>query len=439
VRLSRSPSPSSQRHRGSGATRREPSRLRRGAGATAVVVRALAALAAVGLAVSCARSPDPWRGVDPALRTAIAEIEAGRRTTPLVEQPEPGADAKVTFLVKSADGTVPRVVSDVTGWGESPDDSSFDLDIGTMTRIGFTDWYRLDTRVAARARIEYLVVHGRTDYREDPNNPRRAWEREGEGNSEAVTPDYVAPPELTDPPTSPAGREVEGVLDSRALGRPRRVLAYLPPSYRDGGAYPVAVFHGGWGVARQGGAPRILDWLIAHREIEPIVALFLESHLPGETDNHEGEPMRTFLCREAPEWLRSRYGVSPRADEWAVLAISYGAKDAVDAALAPDGTYGRLGLLIPGRRLKPSDLETFTRQGTRRLRVAILAGRYDQANIATARGARDALVDAGHAVDYIEVPEGHNPSTWRNHLRDVLVSLFGIREPEAGRPQPVRH
>ena len=60
-----------------------------------------------------------------------------------------------------------------------------------------------------------------------------------------------------------------------------------------------------------------------------------------------------------------------------------------------------------------------------RLRVAILAGRYDHANLPTARGLRQALTDAGHAVNYTEVPEGHSAVTWRNHLRDVLVSLFG--------------
>jgi hypothetical protein len=35
-------------------------------------------------------------------------------------------------------------------------------------------------------------------------------------------------------------------------------------------------------------------------------------------------------------------------------------------------------------------------------------------------------MEAGHAVDFIEVPEGRNPPTWRNHLSDVFVSLFGI-------------
>ena len=39
---------------------------------------------------------------------------------------------------------------------------------------------------------------------------------------------------------------------------------------------------------------------------------------------------------------------------------------------------------------------------------AILAGRYDSANTSTARNARQVLADAGHEVEYIEVPEGHN-------------------------------
>ena len=399
---------------------------------TTAALKPAALIAIFGVAVSCARGPDAPDAADRALETTIAEIEAGRATTPLVAQPSPGSDATVTFLVQSADGRAPRIVSDVTGWGESPDDSAFDLTIGTMAQFGSTDWWWLETRVAPRARIEYLVVHGETDYRIDPNNPRRAWSRGGHDISELVTPDYLPPRELADPPATPGGRTVEATIDSHALGAPRRVLVYLPPGYRDDGTYPVAVFHSGRGVAREGQAPRVLDWLIAHREIEPIVGLFLDSHLAGDADNHEGRPMRSFLTEEAPAWLAARYGVTARADGWAVLAISYGAKDALDAALAPAQAYGRLGLLIPGRRLTSADLEGFTRQPSRRLRVAILAGRYDQANLATARKARQALADAGHAVEYIDVPEGHNPTTWRNHLRNVLVSLFGDRSARHG-------
>ena len=371
-------------------------------------------------------------GPGPAIEDAIEEIEAGRATTPVVVQPTPGSEATVTFLVRSADSQTPRIVSDVTGWGESPDDSTFDLTIGTMTRVGTTNWYRLTTQVAPRSRIEYLVAYGETDYRVDPHNPRRAWSPGGHAISELVTRDYQPPKELADPPASPGGRTVEATIESRALGAPRRLLVYLPPGYRDGGNYPVAVFHSGGGVVREGQAPRVLDWMIAHREIEPIVGLFLDSYLAGDPDNHEGPPLRGFLTEEAPEWLASRYSVSTAADEWAILAQSYGAQDALDAALASAQVYGGVGLLIPGRRLTPADLEAFAQQQGRRLHVAILAGRYDQANIATAHSTRQTLADAGHQVEFIEVPEGHNPSTWRNHFRDVLVSLFGAPDVRPG-------
>ncbi len=399
---------------------------------TAAALNTVALIAVLGATVSCARGPGPPGTADRALESAIVEIEAGRATTPLIVQPAPGSDTTVTFLVKSNEAQLPRIVSDVTGWGESPDDSTFDFTIGAMTQLGSTDWFHLETRVAPRARVEYLVVHGETDYQVDANNPRRAWSRSGHAISELVAPDYLPPRELADPRATPGGTSVEATIDSHALGAPRRVLVYLPPGYRDDGAYPVAVFHSGWGVAHEGQAPRVLDWLIARREIKPMVGLFLESYLAGDDDNHEGPPLRAFLTEEAPAWLAARYGVAANADEWAVLAISYGALDALDAALAPAQAYGRLGLLIPGRRLTPADLEAFAQLPGRRLHAAILAGRYDQANLATARNAHKALTDAGHAVEYIEVPEGHNTTTWRNHLGDVLVSLFGARNARPG-------
>jgi enterochelin esterase-like enzyme len=385
-------------------------------------------VAAAMFAVSCDDLRDAPATTDRALETVIADIEAGLVTTPIVEQPAPGTDATVTFLVHSADGQTPRIVSDVTGWGESPDDSYFDLSIGTMVRVDSDDWFQLETRVAPRARIEYLVVHGETDYRVDPNNPRRAWSRGDYEMSEFVTPDYVPPPELADPPVTPIGSSSEYSIDSRALGAPRRAIVYLPPGYRADGTYPVAVFHSGWGVAREGQATRILDWLITRGLIQPIVGLFLESYLPGDVDNHEGPPLRSYLSDEAPAWLAAHASVSTDADDWAVLAISYGAQDALDAALAPNHAFGRLGLLIPGRRLTPTKIEEIVGHGGHRLCVAILAGRYDQANLTTAQNAAQALTDAGHAVDLIEVPEGHNPTTWRNHLSNVFVSLFGERK-----------
>ena len=96
-------------------------------------------------------------------------------------------------------------------------------------------------------------------------------------------------------------------------------------------------------------------------------------------------------------------------------------------ALDNPNAFDRVGLLIPGRRITPTTSGRSARSSESPLRFAILAGRYDHANLPTARGLRQALADAGHAVSYTVVPEGHSAVTWRNHLRGVLVPLFGER------------
>ncbi len=381
-------------------------------------------------------------GAGTSLEAAIAQVEAGRKTTPLVREPTAAGDVTVTFLAKSPNGQVPRLVSDVTGWGENAADNTFDFNIGRMTRVGRSDWYSLDARVARAARVEYLVVHG-TDYRLDPYNPRQAKRHGGGRASEFVTPGYQPPEEFADSPDVPAGKIAEAVIESRAFGGWRRVIVYTPPGYRQDGAYPLAVFQYGVSLASNAVVPpvpdgrllrppiepdvppRMLDHLIARRAIEPIVAVFVESRRLGDTRTYTDAAMRAFLTRDVLAWVASRYGVSRNADKRAILAISYGAKDGLDAAVTAPGAFGRLGLLIPGRRvaLEP-DLITKAAQADHRLRVTILAGLYDHANLPTASRLRQTFADGGHRLDYIEVAEGHSPMTWRSHMQEVVVSLF---------------
>ena len=75
----------------------------------------------------------------PALASVIADVEAGRRSTPIVGEPTPDGNTIVTFLARRAGRRVPRIVSDVTGWGERGD-GTFDAGVGTMRRVGRTDW-----------------------------------------------------------------------------------------------------------------------------------------------------------------------------------------------------------------------------------------------------------------------------------------------------------
>jgi enterochelin esterase-like enzyme len=279
--------------------------------------------------------------------------------------------------------------------------------------------------VALRARIEYQIAYGQTDYRLDPYNPRRSVGPEvgGAAASEFVMPGYVPPPEFAGPRPSPAG-----VLSDAPVEGPCRAIVYAPAGHQSATGYPLAAFLD----MRSGPISRVLDWLIAQREIEPVLAVFVGPRSPGD-ERCSGAPARTFIDGKLLTWLASKHGATGSADRHAILAISYGAKDALDIALGSPAAFGRLGLLIPGRRIGQADIEAIAEHRDHRLSVAILAGRYDHANLPTARAVRKALADAGHIVNYTEVPEGHTAVTWRNHLRVVLVSLFGSSGQGAGR------
>jgi hypothetical protein len=208
-----------------------------------------------------------------------------------------------------------------------------------MTRVGRTDWYSLQANVAPRARIEYLIADGPADYRLDPHNPRQSAgpQRGGLPASEFVTSGYLPPPEFADPPASPAGLITEATVERPILGGSCRLIVYTPPGYRDDGEYPVAVFLD----LRSRQVSRVLDWLIAHQAIEPIVAVFVGPASRGN-DHFTGAPMRTFLTDELPTWMTSRYGVSRSVGKRAIIGISFGAKDALNAAVSSGGGRQRV-------------------------------------------------------------------------------------------------
>lgn len=355
------------------------------------------------------------------LMTAIQAVEAGTRTSPLIgDQPRRGMPT-VTFLAKADGKDVPRIISDVTGWGERAD-GNFDFNVGKMKRVGATDWYSLETKVEPYARIEYLITYGVGDLRLDPHNPNKV-QRAGGPASELTMPGYVPPQEFVDPPVRPAGKVTDAILTSQVLGSDaRQVIVYTPPGYKDGGFYPMAVFEDGALMVNTGQAPRVLDWLIAHDAIEPIVAVFVEPK--SRTDDfRRGAPMQKFITGDVLPWVAEHFSVTRDAGERAIIGVSAGARAALNTASSSIESFNRLGLLMPA--IDQNDIDTIPQREHRRLRVSVVAAHYDQLYLASARSVQLMVADRGHAVDFVEVPEGHSTATWRTHLRTVLISLFG--------------
>lgn len=398
--------------------------------AHAPAVTALGCALAFTVALAGGGSAAVPAGIDGASRdlTAIvADVEAGRRTTPVVGAVLPGGDVPVTFLARRSRGRAPRIVSDVTGWGERPD-GTFDAEAGRMTPVGRTGWYSLEVRVAPAARVEYQIAYAVGDHEHDPYNPRRV---DSPPASEFVTPGYESPAALAGPPALPVGELRAVVVESRALGRGRDVVVYVPPGLPPVDR-PLVVFLD----RRATRVARVLDWLVEHGSVEPFVAAFVGLDPPGDGAS-SAAAHRAFLVEELPAWLAAHEGTARDEGRRGIVAISFAAKDALDAAGSRAG-YGRLGLLIPGRRITPGDIAALRTVIRAPLRVSILAGQYDLANVETARHLRRALTGAGHDVAYREVPEGHSPRTWLHHLDGVLTDLFPPRSLQGPEPRSRR-
>ena len=346
---------------------------------------------------------------------SLALIERGELAVPVVR------GQTVTFYAQGDGGLSPRLVSDLTGWGERAD-GTFDFAVGKMHQLAGTNWFSLTANADRTARIEYLFSYGAGDYRLDPRNPRKA-PRVGGDASEVVMPGYVAPREFAEPPVAPAGKIAETTVPGEIVRR-RRVIVYTPPGYDRAKKYPLAVFHDGALVVNTGEAPRVLDWLIAHDEIHPIVAVFVDP-VSRADDFRRAAPMRDFVASELMTWIAAHYSITPLAEDHAIIGISAGARGALDAMASYPGVYGKCGLLMAA--LDDADVNAIpVRHGeSAQLQVTVLAAAYDHLYHRSSELVRDSLKARGHAVKYLEVPEGHSTMTWKTHLRDVLISLFG--------------
>jgi enterochelin esterase-like enzyme len=352
---------------------------------------------------------------DKAGRSLVPAIESGRLAVPVVTPDE------VVFYAQGEAGATPRVVSDLTGWGERAD-GTFDFTVGRMHQIAGTNWFTLRAPSKPSARIEYLLAYGAGDYRLDPRNPRRTT-RVGGDASEIVGRDYVPPPEFTDPAVVPSGRITETMVPGAVVNE-RRVIVYTPPGYDVSRKYRLAVFHDGALVVNTGEAPRVIDWLIAHDQIEPIVAVFVDPKSRAD-DFRRDAPMRDFVATELMAWINSHYSVTPVAADHAIIGISAGARGALDVMAAYPGVFAKSGLMIPA--VDSSDVLKIPvkRAELAPLEACVIAATYDHLYRGAAELVRDSMKARGHTVRYIQVDEGHSTMTWKTHLRDVLTSLFG--------------
>jgi enterochelin esterase family protein len=310
----------------------------------------------------------------------------------------------------------------------------------SMTRLGQSGFFYHTLELPEPARLEYkLIVDG--EWQNDPCCPNQIDNGLGSSNSYFVVGEFHEPPELQWVSEIPHGRVEQFEFRSSRLGNTRQVYVYLPAAYDSDRDARFASFyvHDGGEYLERAKMATVLDNLIAEAQIPPLIAVMVDPVNRME-EYWANDGYTEFLCGELLPDIEERYRVTPDRKARGVMGASLGGLISVYAALSRPDVFslvaGQSSALQMEERKLTSMVESTTRDRlsgkSRRqpgkavplFRFYLDVGKYEPGFI-PAHGKFVALLKKKRwPTLYQELPGGHNWTSWRAHLKDLLVFLW---------------
>ena len=308
-----------------------------------------------------------------------------------------------------------------------------------FARVDGTELWHLTIDLPERSRVEYKIERVTGEDRQwlmDPLNPRVAQDPYG-ANSVCYGRGYETPPWVFPDTEARPGRLERVLIPSEAFNERRAVQIYLPARFRSQRRYPLLIVHDGHDYLRFADFQTVLDNLIHHLEIAPMIVALTSS--PERLREYAADPRQAvFLADELVPTLAKRYPLIDRPDARAVMGASFGGVAALSAAWQRPGFYG--GLLLQSGSFAFSDIGQHGRgpafdpvarfvnafredPGHPCEKVFVSCGIYESL-IYENRSLVPVLQAAQMELRYVEARDGHNWDNWRDHLREGLSWLF---------------
>jgi enterochelin esterase family protein len=119
---------------------------------------------------------------------------------------------------------------------------------------------------------------------------------------------------------------------------------YLPPDYATSSRhYPVILFHDGLEYVSLASANNVLDYLIHHQRIAPLMAVFVPPvHRTPEYAGDLKPQFTAFIVQELLPWLDRRFRTRPDAQSRATLGASNGGNIALWLGLQHPEVFGHI-------------------------------------------------------------------------------------------------
>ena len=223
-------------------------------------------------------------------------------------------------------------------------------------------------------------------------------------------------------------------IDSGYLDYALQYRVYVPEAATEGDEYPTIYVTDGQWYLHDGLMVEILDREIELGNIEPVVAVFLDSRNPDDlSENRRNEQFMCnqkyveFFQNELVPTISANFPVSPKRDERVIAGLSFGGLNAACFGMMASGTFSGIGMQSPASTAHLKVLNSLYSENPRAAVEIFLSVGKKNDNTKAARAFHRTLQKKGYKVTYIEVPFGHSWDNWYPLIDDLLQTFFGTQ------------
>lgn len=300
-----------------------------------------------------------------------------------------------------------------------------------MTPLGETGIFYRTLQLRGPARVEYkFIVDGQ--WVVDPLCPNTVDNGIGEQNSFFVVGDFQEPPELEWVPTIPHGRMEEFDYESKLLNNRRRVYVYLPPDYDADSIqrFPTLYVHDGGEYLTRARLATVLDNLLSSQDIPPLIAVMVDP-INRVREYWANEDYGRFMEKEFLPYIDGRYRTLAQREARGVMGASLGGLISTYLALSRPHLFSKVGGQSSAFFLEQDKIMSFVRDLKESIAFYFDVGKYEPQFIPAHRRLVSLLEAKDCPCFFQELAGGHNWTSWRAHLKDLLTFLWEEGTPSA--------
>jgi len=330
--------------------------------------------------------------------------------TPLID------GSAVTFVYHDPQARRVAVAGEFNQWGRTGE-------LAIMEQINQSAIFYYTLNLSEPARLEYKFIVD-DEWKPDPLCHNVIDNGIGGQNSYFVIGEFHEPPELEWVEGIPHGQVEEFEFESERLANRRVVYVYLPPGYDAGAtALPALYVHDGGEYLNRARLPVVLDNLIHAGEVAPLIAVMVDP-VNRMAEYLMNEAYANFVYSELLPHIDGRFRTLARPEGRGVIGASAGGLISVYLALERPDLFSRVASQSGAFFIAHDRILNLARSAHAAQSFYFDVGKYEQRFIAAHLDLVETLEARGCRCFFQELAGGHNWTSWRAHLKELLMFLW---------------